>query len=100
MRNAVQELEANVATQAGAIVTTAGRCSTIESAIMKIAEHVQQQEIFNGSVRTSVNALESEVKKHQDNFQEVVRIFKKHDEYIMKNGAASEEMAKYINALV
>ena len=65
LKNAVQELEANVATQAGAIMTTAGRCSNIESAIMKIAEHVQQQEIFNGSVRTSVNALESEVKKHR-----------------------------------
>ena len=100
LRNAVQELEANVATYAGAIVATAGRCSNIENAILNIVEHVQQQEVFNASVRTSVNALDSQVQKHQDNFNEVVRIFKKHEEFIVKHGAAAEEMTKYINALV
>ena len=72
----------------------------MENAIMKIAQHVQQQEVFNGSVKTSINSLESQVRKHQDNFQEVVRIFQNHEKYIVRNGAVADEMAQYINALI
>ena len=51
-------------------------------------------------MRNSIRGLETQVWKRQDNFFEVVRIFKKHDEFIVKHGAASDHMAKYINALV
>ena len=67
---------------------------------MKIAQHVQQQEVFNGSVKTSINSLESQVRKHQDNFQEVVRIFQNHEKYIVRNSTVADEMAQYINALI
>ena len=41
-----------------------------------------------------------EVQKHQDNFREVGRILLNHDEHIAQTGAASKEMAQYINALI
>ena len=67
---------------------------------MKIAQHVQQQEIFNGSVKTSIDSLESQVRKHQDNFKEVVRIFQNHEKYIVRNGAVADEIVQCINALI
>ena len=100
LKKAVQEMEAKTSLQAQAIMATAERCSLIESAIMKNAQHVQQQEVFNGSVKTSINSLENQVRKHQDNFQEVVRIFQNHEKYIGRNRAAADEMAQYINALI
>ena len=72
LKKAVQEMEAKTSLQAQAIMETAERCTLIENAIMKIAQHVQQQEVFNGSEKTSINSLEKQVRKHQDNFQEVV----------------------------
>ena len=41
-----------------------------------------------------------EVRKHQDYFQEVVRIFQNHEEHIRRNDVVSDGMAQYINALV
>ena len=67
---------------------------------MKIAQHVQQQDVFNGSVKTSFDSLERQVRKHQDNFQEVVMIFQNREKYIVRNGAVADEMAQYINALI
>ena len=63
-------------------------------------EHVQRQNIFNGGVRASFTSLSEEVKKRQDNFREVVRIFQAREEHIVKTGAATKEMAQYINALI
>ena len=63
-------------------------------------EHVQRQNIFNEGVRASFTSLAEDVKKHHDNFREVARIFQAHEEYIVKTGAASQEMAHYINALI
>ena len=100
LKKAVQEMEAKTSLQAQAIMAAAERCSFMENAIMKIAQHVQQQEVFNGSVKTSINSLESQVQKHQDNFQEVVRIFQNHEKYIVRNRAVADEMAQYINALI
>ena len=55
---------------------------------------------FNDSVRASFTSLAEEVNKHQDNFTEVVRIFRIHEQHIVQNGAASQEMARCINTLV
>ena len=71
LKRVIREMEARAELQAQAIMASAERCSMIETAIMKIGQHVQQQEIFNGSVRASVSGLENKVRAHQDNFQEV-----------------------------
>ena len=44
--------------------------------------------------------MAEEVGKYQDNFREVVRILQTHEEHIVMNGAASQEMAQRINALI
>ena len=100
LKKTLQELEAKTSLQAQAIMAIAERCSMIETAIMKIAQHTQQQEVFNGSVRASISGLENQVRTHQDNFQEVVRIFQNHEEHIATNGVVSERMAQYINVLI
>ena len=55
---------------------------------------------YSTSVKTTINGLVEEVKMHQDNYQEVMRIFQNHEQYLVRNGAASEEMAQFINALI
>lgn len=72
----------------------------IEIAITKIAGHVQRQNTFNESTKTALDGLVEEVKKHQDLFQETVRVLLSHEQHIMKTGTASQEMARYINALI
>ena len=100
LKRVIREMEGRAELQAQAIMASAERCSMIETAIMKIGQHVQQQEIFNGSVRASVSGLENQVRAHQDNFQEVVRIFQNHEEHITRNGMAAEGMTQFINALI
>ena len=55
---------------------------------------------FNYAVRASFTSLAEQVNKRQDNFREVVRIFQAHEEYIVKTGEASQEMAQNINAFI
>ena len=100
LKKAVREMEAKAELQTQAIMASAEQCSMIETALMKIAQHTQQQEVFNGSVRASINGLENQVRTHQDNFQEVVRVFQNHEEHIATNGVVSERMAQYINVLI
>ena len=73
---------------------------SMEDAIAKIAEHVQRQSRFNESIRKTANGLENQVKIHLDNFQHVARILTVHEQHIISQGTASQEMAQYINALV
>ena len=61
-------MEAETALQANTIKEVTGRCGVIEAATMEIVQHVRQQEVFNGSVRASIEGLETQVKNHQDNF--------------------------------
>ena len=77
----------------------AERLAAMETAISKIAEHVQAQSAFNASAANSINCLENQMRVHQDNFQEVARILQTHEQHIIYNGVASQEMAQYINAL-
>ena len=56
--------------------------------------------MFNEGVRASFTRLAEDVKKHNDKFREVARIFQAHEEYIVKTGEASQEMAQNINALI
>ena len=93
LKRVIQEMEAKAPLQENAIKEVTGRCSVIETAIMEIVQHVWQQEIFNRSVRASIDGLESQVKIHQNNFEEVVRVLQAHETHIVKNGSAASEMA-------
>ena len=55
--------------------------------------------MFNGA-RASFTRLSEMVGKHRNNFREVARILQTHEEHMAKTGAASQEMAQYINALI
>ena len=52
-------MEAKTTIEANAIKEVVERCSVIIAAIVEIVWHARQQDFFNGSVRTSVNCLES-----------------------------------------
>ena len=49
------------------------RCGVIEAATMEIVQHARQQEVFNGSVGASIDRLETKVKIHQNNIDEVMK---------------------------
>ena len=99
LKRVIQEMEAKTALQENAIKEVTGRCGVIEAALMEIVQHARQQEVFNGSVRASIDGLESQIKTHQNTFQEVVRVLQAHETHIVKNGSAASEMAQFINAL-
>ena len=99
LKRVLREMEAKIELQGKTIAGMARRHGAIETTIAKIAEHVQRQIAFNEGVRASFTSVAEEVGKHQNNFREVVRILQAH-EYIVRNGAASQEMAQRINALI
>ena len=66
----------------------------------EIVGQVQRQDTFNEGVRASFTSLAEEVGKHKNNFGEVVRILQTHEQHIVMTGAASQEMAQNINALI
>ena len=92
-----QEMEAKAALKT--ITEVVDRCGVMEAATMEIVQHVRQQEIFNGCVRTSIDGLETQVKIHQNNFEQLVRVLQAHETHIVKNGSAASEMAQFITAL-
>ena len=61
---------------------------------------MQRVNNFIESATATIAGLVEEVQKHQDNFREVGRILPNHEEHIAQTGAASKEMAQYINALI
>ena len=99
LKRVIQEMEAKTALQANTIKEVVDRCRVIEAATMEIVQHVRQQEVFNRSVRASIDGLESQVKTHQNNFEEVVHVLQAHETRIVENGSAASGMAQVINAL-
>ena len=95
----IQEMEAKTALQANTIKEAVDRRSAIEAAIIEKVLHYQQLDVFNGSVRASIDGLETQVKTHQNNFDEVVRVHQAHKPRTVNNGSAASEMAQFINAL-
>ena len=93
-------MEERLALHERAAIETSERCGILEAAIAKMAEHIAQQEHFNKSANSSISALVGDVKAHQGRFQEVVKILQSNEQHIANSGAASQEMAQYINALV
>ena len=100
LRKALQEMEAKIELQGRTIAEMAQRQGAIETTIAQIVEHVQRQDSFDEGVRASFTCLAENVKQHQNNFRDEVRILQTHEEHMAKTGAASQEMAQYINALI
>ena len=100
LKRKVEEMETKFSLQDQTTRVIEERLVVIEMAISRIAVHIEQQNSFNGSARTSIAELVGDVTKHKDNFQEVVQVLQNHEKHIAKSGAASEEMAQYINALI
>ena len=100
LRRALQEMETRLAFQENVARQMDERSVRLEAAITEIVEQVQRQNLFDEGVRASFTSLAEEVKKHQDNFHEVVRILQAHEEYIVRTGEATQEMAQNINALI
>ena len=96
----INEMEMKVTLLTQAMQENEARCATMERAITEIAQNIQRQDLFNDSASTSISGLVEEVRKHQDYFQEVVRIFQNHEEHIRGNDVVSDGMGQYINALV
>ena len=100
MIKTIQEMRAKIELQDKMMAEMAQLHGAIETSIAQIVEQVQRQDTFNEGVRASFTSLAEEIGKHQDNFREVARIFQAHEEHMAKTGAASQEMAQYINALI
>ena len=99
MKRTIQAMEAKIEFQENTIKHVVDRLLIVENAITQNAERIQQQTAFNESAKTSVAGVVDEIKKHQEHFQEVVRGLQNHEQRILTNGVASQEMAQYINAL-
>ena len=99
LKRAVQEIEAKLALQENVTKQVMERCAVLETAITRIVEHAEQQNVFNESSRSSFEGLVNQVKTHQGYFQEVARILQNHEQNNIKNGSVSEGLAQYVNAL-
>ena len=75
------------------------RCSVIEAATMEMVRQARQQEVFNGSVRASIDVLVTQVKNDQNNFEMVMRVLQAHETHIVKNWSAASELAHFINTV-
>ena len=100
MEMALQEMEAKIALQENTIKQVVDRDLMVEAAIIRIAEHIQRQDVFNESVRTSINGVFEEVKAHQENFRQMATILQVHEQHIAQNGGMSREIARFVNALI
>ena len=97
---ALQEMEVKIALQEKTLKEVVDRHLMVETAIGKIAEHIQRQDVFNESARTSINGLTEEVKVHQENFRQMATILQVHEQHIAQNGAMSQDMAQFVSALI
>ena len=96
----IQEMEARIAQQEEATKGVAVNNAVILNAVTEITEHIKQQIVFNENTKTSIAGLVQEDQKHQDCFMEVVRVLANPEQHILQNGAASQEMAQYVNVLI
>ena len=100
MKRVIQEMEAKIALQENAMKEMVERHLREEAAIAYIAEHIQRQEVFNKSAITSINGIVDEIKNHQEGFRGIAAILQVHEQHITVNGAVSQQMAQYVNALI
>ena len=99
LKRLIQEMEAKTTLQENAIKEVVDRCSVIEAATMEMVRQARQQEVFNGSVRASIDVLVTQVKNDQNNFEMVMRVLQAHETHIVKNWSAASELAHFINTV-
>ena len=100
MKRKIEEMEKKIAQQERKEMGVMQRQMMVEAAITQIAQQMEQQNIFNESSRATLKGLMEEVRKHQDHFNETVRVLQNHEQHIVRTGTASQEMVQFINALV
>ena len=100
MKRVIGEMEAKIALQENTLNEMVERHIKEESAIAFIADHIQRQDVFNESAKSCINGLVDEVKNHQDSFRGMATILQIHEQHITQNGAVSQQMAQYVNALI
>ena len=61
MEKVLREMEAKLVLQENTVKEVLERCVVIETAILRIGEYVQRQNVFNESTRASVAGLVEEV---------------------------------------
>ena len=74
--------------------------AVLQNAITEIVERVKKRIVFDESTETSIAGLVQQDQKHRECFMEVVRVLQSHEKHILQNGAASQEMAQYVNVLL
>ena len=71
LKRSAQEMAAKIELHQRGITELGGRFGEMQKGIAKIVEHVQHQNAFNQSAKTSIDELVDEAKAHQKNFQEL-----------------------------
>ena len=98
LKKTVQETKAKIEHNENTVATLVERFGTMELAIARIAEHVQHQNVFNQSAKTSIDQLVEEAKAHQKCFQEVAKVLQNHEQHIANSCAVAQQMEQYIDA--
>ena len=99
LKKAVHKMEAKATLQENTIKELVERYGMMEGAIKEIIEHIQRQNVFNTSAKTTMASLVEEVKTHQGNFQEVAWVLQNHENHITNSETVAQQMTSYINAL-
>ena len=92
----VQELEMKIVLLAGTAQENAEKQAAVERVFTEIAQYVQGQATFNESALRTIACLENQVKIHQDNFHEVVRILQVHEQFIVDTGSITQGIARNV----
>ena len=71
-----------------------------ETAIAQIEDFAQQQNAAVESSRALMNSLAEEVNTHRDSFQKVGMTMQVHEQYVVRSGVRTHEMAEFVNALI
>ena len=100
LKTALHEIEMRFSTQENIARQADERCAKLEAAITRIADFVQKQNSTLESSRALVNSLVEEVNTHRENFQKVGMIMQVHEQYIVRSGVRTHEMAQFVNALI
>ena len=100
LKKELHEVWTRLSIQENTAMQALERCAVLEAAIKRIEGNAQHQNAFNEAVRASFTSMAEEVNRHQNNFTEVVQVIKAHEEYMVRTGAATQDMAQCINALV
>ena len=92
----IKEMEMKVVLLERAAQENAEKHAAVEKAFTEIAQHVEGQATFNESSKRAIACLENQVKIHQDNIHEVVRILQAHEQFIVDTGSITQGIARNV----